>query len=68
MHLNFFLCCSFYQRLITTGFVTVFFILCCTEVPRLVETRLWLYSKARACTSHLTIKFEKLSSSPDFYL
>ena len=42
MHLNFFLCCSFYQRLITTGFVTVFFILCCTEVPRLVETRLWL--------------------------
>ena len=39
---KFFLCCNFYWRLITTGFLTFFFILCCTEVPRLVETCLWL--------------------------
>ena len=60
MHLNFFLCCSFYQRLITTGFLT-FFILCCTEVPRLVETRLWLVKPKHALAIWLLsskVKFE----------
>ena len=40
---KFFLCCSFYTVTFDNNRIfDIFFNLCCTEVPRLVETRLWL--------------------------